>query len=62
MSAYDLDTRHLVAHEHVERLKRDAERPLPRRRRRQSRLKLLLRELPLLSAARRRAASLRPSA
>jgi hypothetical protein len=61
MSAYDLDIRHLVVREHVERLKRDAERPPPRRRRRQLRQKLLLRELPLLSAARRRAASLRPS-
>lgn len=61
MSAYDLDSRHLLVHEHVEQLKRDAERPPPRRRRRQLRLKLLLRELPLLSAVRRRAASPRPS-
>lgn len=61
MSAYDLDTRRLLAREHVEQLKRDAGRPLPRRRRRQLRLKLLLRELPLLSAVRRRAASPRPS-
>jgi hypothetical protein len=60
MSAYDLDTRHLLAREHIERLKRDAGCP-PHRRRRQLRLRLLLRELPLLSAARRRAASPRPS-
>jgi hypothetical protein len=60
MSAYDLDSRRLIAREHVERLKRDAE-PRPRRRRRYLRRQLLQRELPLLSAARRRAASLRPS-
>jgi hypothetical protein len=61
MSAYDLDYRRLYVREHVERLKRDAQPPLPRRRRRRLRLKLLQRELPLLEAARRRAASLRPS-
>jgi hypothetical protein len=60
MSAYDLDSRRLIAREHVERLKQDAE-PRPRRRRRYLRRRLLQRELPLLSAARRRAASLRPS-
>jgi hypothetical protein len=60
MSAYDLDSRRLVAREYVERLKQDAE-PRPRRRRRYLRRQLLQRELPLLSAARRRAASLRPS-
>jgi hypothetical protein len=60
MSAYDLDSRRLYAREHAERLKRDAQSPLPRRRR--SRLRQLLQsELPLLSAARRRAASLRLS-
>lgn len=58
MSAYDLDSRRLYAREYAERLKRDAQQPLSRRRRR---LRLqFLRELPLLSA-RRRAASLRPS-
>lgn len=63
MSAYDLDSRRLYAREHVEQLKRDAQQPLPRRRRRRLRLrrKLLQNELPLLSAARRRAASLRLS-
>jgi hypothetical protein len=61
MSAYDLDYRRLYAREHFERLKRDAQRPPSRRRRRHYLAKLLQRELPLLSAARRRAASLRPS-
>jgi hypothetical protein len=61
MSAYDLDSRRLYAREYAERLKRDAQPPLPRRRRRRLRLQLLQRELPLLSAARRRAAPLRPS-
>jgi hypothetical protein len=57
MSAYDLDSRRLYAREYAERLKRDAQRPAPRRRRR---LRLqLLREL--LLSARRRPASLRPS-
>jgi hypothetical protein len=60
MSAYDLDTRRLCAREYIERLKRDAQRPLPRRRRRRLLRLQLLRELLLLSA-RRRAASLRPS-
>jgi hypothetical protein len=60
MSAYDLDTRRLYACEYAERLKRDAQQPLPRRRRRRLRLLSLLRELQLPSA-RRRAASLRPS-
>jgi hypothetical protein len=60
MSAYDLETRRLCAREYAERLRSDARRPLPRRRR--SRLRQLLqRELPLLSAARRHAASLRLS-
>ena len=59
MSAYDLDSRRLYAREYAERLRRDAQRPSPRRRRRRLRLQLL-RELPLLSA-RRRAASLRAS-
>jgi hypothetical protein len=58
MSAFDLDTRRLLAREHVERLKRDAQQPLARRRRRLR--ELLRRELPLQSA-RRRAASLRTS-
>jgi hypothetical protein len=58
MSAYDLDSRRLYAREYAERLRRDAQSPAPRRRRR---LRLqLLRRLPLLSA-RRRAASLRPT-
>lgn len=61
MSAYDLDSRRLYAREYVERLKRDAQQPLPRRRRLRLRRKLLQNELPLLSAARRRAASLRLS-
>jgi hypothetical protein len=61
MSAYDLDSRRLYAREYIERLKRDAQEPLPRRRRWQWRRQLLQKELPLLSAARRRAASLRPS-
>lgn len=60
MSAYDLDSRRLYAREYAERLKRDAQRPLPRRSRRRLRLQVLQRELPLLSAL-RRAASLRPS-
>jgi hypothetical protein len=60
MSVYDLDTRRLLARERVEQLERDAQdRPAPRRR---SRVRQLLqRELPLLSAARKRAASLRLS-
>lgn len=58
MSAFDLDTRRLLAREHAERLKRDAQQPLARRRRRLR--ELLQRELPLQSA-RRRAASLRTS-
>jgi hypothetical protein len=58
MSAYDLDTRRLYAREYAERLKRDAQQPFSRRRRRLR--ELLHRELPLQSA-RRRAASLRPS-
>ena len=61
MSAYDLDSRRLYAREHVERLKRDAQQPLARRRRWRLRRKLLQNELPWLSAARRRAASLRLS-
>ena len=61
MSAYDLDSRRLYAREHVEQLKRDAQQPLPRRRRLRWRRKWLQNELPLLSAARRRAASLRLS-
>jgi hypothetical protein len=59
MSAYDLDSRRLYAREYAERLQRDAQRPLPRRRRRRL-LQALQREL-LLPSARRRAASLRPS-
>jgi hypothetical protein len=59
MSAYDLDSRRLYAREYAERLRRDAQRPLLRRRRRRL-LQALQRELQLLSA-RRRAASLRPS-
>ena len=60
MSVYDLDTRRLLARERVEQLERDAqERPARRRR---ARVRQLLQgELPLLSAARRRAASLRLS-
>ena len=61
MSAYDLDSRRLYAREYVERLKRDARQPLPRRRRLRLRRKLLQNEWPLLSAVRRRAASLRLS-
>ena len=60
MSVYDLDTRRLLARERVEQLERDAqERPARRRRTRVRRL--LQSEMPLLSAARRRAASLRLS-
>jgi hypothetical protein len=59
MSAYDLDSRRLYAREYQERLQRDAQRPASQRRRRRLRLRLL-RELPL-TAARRRAASLRAS-
>ena len=59
MSAYDLDSRRLYAREYAERLRRDAQRPAPRRRRRRLRLQAL-REL-LIVSARRRAASLRPS-
>jgi hypothetical protein len=59
MSAYDLDSRRLYALEYAERLRRDAQRSVPRRRRRWLRLQAL-RELLVLSA-RRRAASLRPS-
>jgi hypothetical protein len=58
MSAYDLDTRRLYAREYAERLKRDAQQPFSRRRRRLR--ELLQRELPL-QTARRRAASLRLS-
>jgi hypothetical protein len=61
MSGYDLDSRRLYAREYIERLKRDAQEPLLRRRRWQWRRRLLQTELPLLSAARRRAASLRLS-
>jgi len=61
MSAYDLDSRRLYAREYIERLKRDAQQPLPRRRRWRLRRKLLQNEWPLLSAVRRRAASLRLS-
>jgi hypothetical protein len=60
MSAYDLDSRRLYAREYAERLRRDAQRPASHRRRRRLRLQLL-RELLLVLAARRRAASLRPS-
>jgi hypothetical protein len=60
MSAYDLETRRLCAREHVDRLRNDARQPLVRRRRLRLR-QLLQRELPLLSTARRRAASLRLS-
>ena len=60
MSVYGLDTRRLLARERVEQLERDAqERPARRRRTRVRRL--LQSEMPLLSAARRRAASLRLS-
>ena len=59
MSVYDLDSRRLYAREYAERLRRDAQPLVPRRRRRRLLLQLL-RELPLPSA-RRRAASLRPS-
>jgi hypothetical protein len=59
MSAYDLDSRRPYAREYAERLRRDARRPAPRRRRRWLRLQAL-RELLILSA-RRRAASLRTS-
>jgi hypothetical protein len=57
MYAYDQDYRRLYVREYAERLKRDAQQPTARRRR----LRLLERELPLPSAARRRQASPRPS-
>ena len=56
MHAYDTEFRLLYAQERVERLRRDAQASGPRRRRR-----LLRRELPLLSPARRRNAGLLPS-
>ena len=59
MSAYDLDSRRLYAREYAERLRRDAQRPAPRRRRRRIRLQAL-REL-LIVSARRRASSARLS-
>ena len=58
MSAYDLDSRRLYAREYAERLRRDALRPAPRRRRRRNRLQAL-REL--IVSARRRPASPRLS-
>ena len=58
MSAFDLDTRHLLAREHVERLRHDAQRSS--RRRRRWLWQRLRQELTLLSA-RRQAASLRTS-
>jgi len=58
MSAYDLDTRRLLAHERIEQLRRDAQAS-PRRRRRRL-LQRIQRELRP-RAARRRAASLRTS-
>jgi hypothetical protein len=63
MSVYDMDSRRLHAREYAERLRADAQAASASqgRRRRRLRLQLLERELPLRSAGRRRAASLRPS-
>ena len=56
MHGYDQEFRLLYARERVERLRRDAQASVPRRRRR-----LLRRELPLLSPARRGKGALLPS-